>query len=347
MIICFVETEKAERAFFEEYLQGHEVRFAGSLKEVGADVEALSTFIYSRITPQFLDAHPKLRLIATRSTGFDHIDLPACQARGVRVASVPSYGDNTVAEHTFALILALSRRMRDSMNANKSERFTFESVRGFDLGGKTIGIVGSGRIGLHAIRIAKAFNMNVLVYDLHRQPFMGELLGFEYVPFEEVLTRSDIISLHLPLTPETFHLIDREALSKCKRGVIIINTARGGLIDTEALIEALDSGQVGGAGLDVLEEENVMKKEALHLIGDQIVDRLQSGIGPEELRASESDRIDELQRLIRNTELINRSNVVFTPHVAFNSVEAVRRINETTVKNLQNFAAGSPINLIA
>ena len=347
MIISFVETEKTEKPFFTEALPEHEVRFASSLEEVEPDVEALSTFIYSKVTAEFLDAHPNIRLIATRSTGFDHIDLGACRERGIKVSTVPSYGDNTVAEHTFALILALARRLIESMDIKDGERYSFESVRGFDLNQKTIGIVGSGRIGLHAIRIAKAFNMNVVAYDLNPQPFMADLLGFEYVSLDELLTRSDIISLHIPLMPATTHLLDREAFSKCKDGVVIINTARGGLIDTPALIEALDSGKVGGAGLDVLEEEQALHKEAMNIIGEQIVSRLQSGVDPEELRAEESDRVDEFQRLIRNTELINRPNVIFTPHVAFNSVEAVGRINATTVKNLKHFAAGRPSNLVS
>jgi D-lactate dehydrogenase len=347
MIICFVETEETERSFFKEALPEHEVRIVASLEDVEPDVEALSIFIYSRITPEFLDAHPNLRLIATRSTGYDHIEMAACRERGVTVSTVPSYGDNTVAEHTFALLLALSRRLRESMGANKGGRFSFESVRGFDLNQKTIGIVGSGRIGSHAIRIAKAFNMNVIAYDLVQQPFMADLLGFEYVPLDVLLARSDIISLHIPLMPATTHLLNRETFAKCKDGVVIINTARGGLIDTEALIEALDSGKVSGAGLDVLEEEHVFQKEAINIIGDQIVSRLQAGVDPEELRATESDRIDELQRLIRNTELINRTNVVFTPHTAFNSVEAVGRINATTVENLRSFDAGKPINVVS
>lgn len=346
MIIYFVETETSEETFFTEALARHDVRFATSLDKVDADAEALSTFIYSKVDSAFLDAHPKLRLIATRSTGFDHIDLNACRERSVLISIVPSYGDNTVAEHTFALILALSRRLRESMSANQSNHFSYEEVRGFDLYGKTLGVIGSGRIGLHTIRIAKAFGMQVVAYDLRPQPFMGEILGFEYLPMEELLGRADIITLHIPLFPATFHLLDRAAFAKCKRGVVIVNTARGALIDTNALLEALDNGTVRGAGLDVLEEERVLQKETMHIISDQIVSRLQSGIAPEELRASDPDRIGELQRLMRNAELIGRPNVVFTPHVAFNSVEAVERINCTTVRNIEAFVAGNPVNLV-
>ncbi len=344
MIIDLLETEPNEEAFFNEHLAAHTLRYPSDPAEVGADSEILSTFIYTKVDAAFLDAHPKLRLVSTRSTGVDHIDLAACRERGVTVSMVPSYGDNTVAEHAFGLILALSRRLRDSMQASQADAFSYESIRGFDLHGKTIGIVGSGRIGLHAIRIAKAFNMRVLAYDLRPQYFMGEILGFEYLPLSQLLPQCDLVSLHLPLIPDTFHLLNRATFAQCKRGVIIINTARGGLIDTEALIEALDSGQVGGAGLDVLEDERVLQRETMHIISDQIINRLQSGAPPGELRASDPERIGELRRLMRNAELIGRSNVVFTPHVAFNSVEAVARINQTTKENILSFIAGEPLN---
>ncbi len=344
MTIDLLETEPNEEAFFSEHLSGHTLRFASSPEEVEADSEILSTFIYTRVDAAFLDAHPRLRLVSTRSTGVDHIDLAACRERGVAVSMVPTYGDNTVAEHTFALILALSRRLRESMQASQADAFSYESIRGFDLHGKTIGIIGSGRIGLHAIRIAKAFNMRVVAYDLRPQYFMGEILGFEYLPLDSLLPQCDLLSLHLPLIPDTFHLLNRTTLAQCKPGVIIINTARGGLVDTEALIEALDSGQVGGAGLDVLEDERVLQREPMHIISEQIVSRLQSGTPPGELRASDPERIGELRRLMRNSELISRPNVVFTPHVAFNSVEAVERINQTTLENITSFLAGQVLN---
>ncbi len=347
MIIYFVETEDSEKNLFTQALPAHDVRVVDALDEVEADAEVLSTFIYSKIDVSFLDAHPNLRLVATRSTGYDHIDLSACRERKVQVSTVPTYGDNTVAEHTFALILALSRRLRECMNANRNDRFSYENIRGFELNNKTFGVIGSGRVGLHAIRIAKAFGMKVIAYDLHPQNFMAEILGFRYVPLDDLLARADIISLHIPLFPATYHLLDREAFAKCKRGVTVVNTARGALIDTDALLEALDSGIVGGAGLDVLEEERVLQKETMNIIGDQIVSRLQSGIALDELRASDPDRIGELQRLMRNADLIGRPNVIFTPHIAFNSVEAVERINTTTLHNIEAFVAGEAINLPA
>ena len=346
MVIYFVETEPGDQEFFAAALACHDLHFVGSLAEVEADAEVLSNFIHSKIGPRFLSAHPQLRLIASRSTGYDHIDLQACKKCNVRVAVVPSYGDHVVAEHAFALILALSRRLRESMEANKGPQFSYESVRGFHLRGKTFGAVGAGRIGLHTMQLAKAFGMEVLAYDLEPQTIFSDLLGFQYVALEEILARSDVISLHIPLSRSTYHLFNHDTFAKCKPGVIVINTARGGLIDTDALMEALELGIVRGAGLDVLEEERVLQKSTMDIIGEQIVSRVQSGTAPEHTREAAHGRIDELQRLMRNTALISRLNVVFTPHVAFNSVESVESIHAATARNIQAFAAGEPVNLV-
>lgn len=346
MKICFIETEPAEVARFKEELSGHDLIFADSLEEVGPETEVLSTFIYSRIDAAFLDAHPSLRCIATRSSGYDHIDLEECERRGVIVSFVRSYGENTVAEHTFALILSLSRRIRESLEANRSRRFSYEAIRGFDLEKKTLGVIGTGRIGMHSIRIAKAFEMRVLAYDIVEKPLVAAIRGFSYAPLDDVLREADILTLHIPLVASTHHLLDRAAFAKCKRGVLVINTSRGALIETDALVEALDSGIVGAAGLDVLEEERVMQREALNLIGDQIVSKLQSGLTSHELRVQNPSRIQELTGLMRNQELISRPNVVFTPHVAFNSVEAVDRIGRMTVDNIRAFIEGAPQNTV-
>lgn len=346
MIIYFVETEDAEQEFFTAGLPDDDLRYVDSLDEVGADAEGLAPLFYTQITASFLDAHPSLHFIASRSTAHDNIDIAACRQRQIQVATAPNYGDNTVAEHTFALILALSRRLRESMEAKESSHFTYESVRGFELKNKTLGVIGSGRVGLHVIRIAKAFGMQVVAYDLKPQLLMAEILGFEYRGMDELFSESDIITLHIPLLPNTHHLLDREAFAKCKHGVVVINTARGALIDTDALVEMLDNGTVRGVGLDVLEEERVLQKETMNIIGDQIVSRLQAGSAAHKVQPSNPERIREIQGLICNTELIARPNVVFTPHVAFNSVEALERINVATLQNLKAFIAGDAINLV-
>ncbi len=346
MNVYFTETEPQSEQFFETHLSETQIGFADDLAGVPEDVDCLSIFIGSRITDDFLKAHSNLRFITTRSTGVDHIEIQSCKKHGVTVSFVPNYGENTVAEHTFALLLAISRKIRPALTVHAA-KFSFESFRGFDLKDKTIGIVGAGRIGLHVVRIAKAFGMNVIAHDIHRAELIAEVLGFEYVSFDDLLGRSDIISLHAPLTADTFHLLNRETLQKCRPGAIILNTARGALIDTPALIDALNSGHVGGAGLDVLEDERLFRSNASKLVADQIIADLQRISSPEETHMRNPQRLADIQSLKANEALLSRSNVVFTPHIAFNSAEAVRRIDEVTVQNIQAFMAGKPINIVA
>ena len=344
MIIYFVETESEEQEFFAERLGAHDLRFVSQLEEVGEDAEVISIFINSRITTEFLAAHPQLRFIATRSTALDHIDLPACGERKVAIANVSDYGFATVAEHTFALILALSRRLREVMIAPKGGRFSYAAARGFELAGKTLGIIGMGRIGQRVAELAHAFQMSVLAFDIDHPDGLEKSLDFKYVPLEELLRGSDIVSLHTPLTAGTYHILNRETLAKCRKGVYIVNTARGSLIDTHALREALDSGQVGGAGLDVLQDERVMRQPVSHIITADIVQHLRSDALAHDAR--DADRVRELEELMLGDAVLSRSNVVFTPHVAFNSVEAVARVQEITVESITAFAKGQPVNIV-
>lgn len=346
MSLYFLETEKPEREFFAQELDDLDPEFGEAPEDIPADAGTLSIFIYSGITREFLDRHPKLRFIASRSTGVDHIDLRACAEQGVVVSNVPSYGENTVAEHTFALILALSRRLREALQANVKRDFSFESIRGFDLKNKTLGILGSGKVGLHVARIARGFGMRVLAYDVAPQPFLGEILDFDYVGLDELLRRSDIITVHLPLIESTCHLLNRDAFAKCKHGVLIINTARGRLIDTRALSEAMESGVVAGAGLDVIEDERVFRKRFAQIVAEQITDHLHSDTPAQEPSRANPERARELQELLTQDVILARANVVFTPHIAFNSVEAIERINRTTVENIRAFLAGKPINVV-
>jgi D-lactate dehydrogenase len=290
------------------------------------DVEIVSPFIYSKLTADVLAQMPKLKLVTTRSTGFDHIDVAECSRRGVTVCNVPSYGENTVAEHTFALILALSRKVHEAFVRVRQGNFSLDGLRGFDLKDKTIGVIGAGHIGLHVIRIARGFGMRVLAFDVKRDNFLAEVLGFEYAELDELLGRSDIISLHAPYNKHTHHLIHPGNITKIKQGAVLINTSRGGLVDTDALLKALDEGILAGAGLDVLEgEETVLEESAL--LGDKT--------NPELLR-----------RAIQNHLILKKPNVVFTPHNAFNSQEALERILDTTAGNIAAFAAGAPKNVV-
>jgi D-lactate dehydrogenase len=294
------------------------------LDEVAA-TEVLSPFIHSRVDAGALERLPRLRLVATRSTGVDHIDLEACAARGIAVANVPTYGENTVAEHTFALILGLSRRLIGAERKGRRADFDLSGLQGFDLKGRTLGVVGAGRIGLHVIRIARAFGMAVVVSDPNREELLAEVLGFDYVELDELLERSDVVSLHAPAVPATHHMIDAAALARMRPGALLINTARGALVDTEALVAALDSGRLGGAGLDVFEgEEHVGEDYELLAQGGE--DRVRLALG---------------RRL-----LADRDDVILTPHNAFNSREAVERIAATTAQNIAAFLAGESLNRV-
>ena len=337
--MCFVELEDEAKALFEETFAEHEVLFVERLDEVPDDTEIVSVFITEKIDGAFLDDHPLIRLIATRSTGCDHIDLDVCDKRGVGVANVGNYGENTVAEHTFALMLALSRRLKDSERAVRTGRFSRERLRGFDLRGKTLGVVGAGRVGLHVIRIGAGFGMRVLAYDEAPHSFYSELLDFRYVDFEELLRESDMITLHVPLSPTTRHMINRDALALCRPGVLLINTARGGLIDSGALIAALDAGQVAGVGLDVLEDERVFRGGATQILTEKIAERVRSSAGTM-IRETSAQRVSEFSKLVAHHRLLNRPEVVLTPHVAFNSHEAMERLNGITIENINAYLNG-------
>ncbi len=333
MKIAFYELEEWERGELEKGLfQNHTLHLTDeplTEKTLGAarDAEIVSVFIYSALNRATLDRLPNLKLIATRSTGFDHIDLAGCRERGILVANVPSYGENTVAEHTFALILTLSRNIHKAFVHTLAKEIPFRELRGFDLAGKTLGVVGAGRIGLHTIKIAKGFGMRVLAYDVRQEPLLAEVLNFRYVPLEELLCASDIISLHCPYSPRTHHLLNADNIRHIQRGALLINTARGGLIDPAALTQALDEGILAGAGLDVLEGEELLKDER-QILAQPLAQ-------------------DKLRTALLNHSLLNRDNVIITPHIGFNSREAVQRILETTLANIRAFLHDQPQNLVA
>lgn len=305
--------------FFHDHLDAEQcVQFA--------DSEAIVVFIWTRVSRAVIESLPHLRLVLTMSTGYDHIDLQACRERGITVCNVPHYGENTVAEHTFALILSLSRKLHAAYFQGLRGEYRIRELRGFDLYGKTLGVVGAGNIGLHVIRIARGFGMRVLAYDARPHPLLAEVLGFTYTDLDTLLRESDIVSLHVPATPETYHLINRDTLSKMKRGALLINTARGSVVDTEALLWALEEGILAGAGLDVIEGEEFIKEESALL----------------RMPVAE----ETLKKVVQAHLLLRRENVVFTPHIAFNSHEAVQRILDTTLENLKAYLEGRPQNVV-
>jgi D-lactate dehydrogenase len=276
------------------------------------DSDVISVFIHSKVDEKQIDKCSNLKLIATRSTGIDHINLNYASAKNIQVKNVALYGENTVAEHTFALMLSLSRKIHESYIETARGNFSTTGLMGFDLKDKTIGIIGGGRIGLHVARMARSFGMHVRVYDIHKDNFMSELINFKYLSLDELLKTSDIISLHVPLNTQTYHLINKNTISKMKDGIIIINTARGGLINNQDLIESLESGKIYGAGLDVLEGEEFLFEENI----------------------SNSPIENAAKVIVESTLLSKMPNVVITPHNAFNSIEAVHRIIDTTIENI-------------
>ncbi|MCD6385549.1 hydroxyacid dehydrogenase [Candidatus Sumerlaeota bacterium] len=331
MKIAFFEIKGWEKKYLRKRIREHRLEFYNepltpeNVKKI-KDFEIVSVFIYSRIDKHILAVLPKLKLITTRSTGFDHIDLKVCKQRKILVCNVPFYGENTVAEHTFALILSLSRNIHKSYMRTLRADFSIEGLKGFDLKGKTLGVVGAGRIGLHVIRIAKSFGMNVLAYDVQQDNFLAEVLGFTYVSLEELFKKSDIITLHVPYNKSTHHLINKDSIKLIKKGAILINTARGGVVDTEALIEALDKKILSGVGLDVLEGEELIKEEKQLLY--------------------DPNKLQILGNIVKDHILLRKDNVVFTPHIGFYSQEALERILQTTVENIAGYLNGNPQNIV-
>ncbi|MDD3531367.1 MAG: NAD(P)-dependent oxidoreductase [Candidatus Pacebacteria bacterium] len=332
MKIHYFSGEAWEETFIREKLAGENVVFhaesLGALPDLAdSDADVLCTFIESPIGEAEMSRFPALKLIATRSTGYDHIDLARAAARGITVVNVPFYGENTVAEFAFALLLALSRRIIDADERVRAGTFSPKDLRGFDLAGKTLGVIGCGHIGMHVIKMANGFSMNVLGFETHPDEAKAKAAHFTYTPLSELLAQSDIITLHVPYNEHTHHLINKENIGSIKKGAYLINTARGAVVETDALVEALKSGTLAGAALDVLEEE-----------GD-LAD-------PTALLASPHPKEEELRILLENHYLIEHPRVIVTPHLAFNTQEAVERILSTTTENIRSFRAGTPTNIV-
>lgn len=332
MFISFYDTMPGEQQRFIELLAETDFQYEFksepcSLGNSNPDAEIISIFSPSKMTRDVLEKFPKLKLIATRSTGFDHIDLVTTQERGITVVNVPKYGEETVAEYAFMLLLALSRKLLPTAEQIESGNVDISLLQGFDLAGKTIGIIGTGKIGQHVIRIAQAFGMEVIAYDAYPNDTVAKEFAFTYVSLEELATRSDVISLHAPGTAETHHLINEQLLSKMKLTAVLINTARGSLVDTSALVKALGARKLAGAALDVVEHE-----ELLH------------GLAAPRAATEEVDN-DKAQAILDLLSLKTMPQVILTPHNAFNTIEAVDRIRQTTVQNIIEFTNGTPTNI--
>lgn len=291
-----------------------EPRLTTATAPLAAEHEAVSAFVNDDLSAPVLDQLAQLgvRWIALRSAGYNNVDLKAAERHGIQIARVPAYSPYAVAEHALGLILALNRHIHRAYNRVREGNFSLDGLMGFDLHGKTAGIVGTGTIGRVFASLLSGFGMRMLASDPYPNDEAREL-GVEYVELDELLTESDVISLFAPLTKQTHHMIDSAAIGQMKPGTMLINTSRGALIDTPAVIEGLKSGQIGALGLDVYEEEGPLffEDRSTTVITDDVF-----------------------------TRLLTFPNVVITGHQAFFTVEAVEHIAETTVANLRAFAQG-------
>jgi D-lactate dehydrogenase len=273
----------------------------GDVLTAARDAEVLSIFVNTPITTAILAKLPNLKLLCTRSVGFNHIDLDACRARGIVVCHVPDYGSHVIAEHVFALLLSTLRNIPQANARVQSGEFDYHGLRGMSLKGKTIGIVGTGRIGRGVAAIAHGFGMHILAVDVCRVPAIQETLGVQYVEMHELLAQSDVISLHVPESPDTHHMIDAKAFAAMKNGVVLVNTARGELIDSGALLNALESGNIRYALLDVLEHEH---------------------------------------NFTENARLIKHPRVVATPHIAFYADDSMRNMYVDCFESIMQWTDG-------
>jgi D-lactate dehydrogenase len=327
MKIGFFDIREDEEHFIKSALSENELIFSTDpINESNfsnyPDLEVVSTHTASRVSNTVINGLSNLKFIATRTMGFDHIDTKLSGEKNILISNVPTYGENTVAEFAFGLIFSLARKLPQAIqNVKDSKQFNIDGLLGFDLKGKTIGVIGTGHIGTHVIKIAKGCDMNVVAYDAYPNGELSLSLNFEYKSLEDVLQFSDVISLHVPYLPSTHHLINSQNIHFIKKGAILVNTARGQVIETQALLQALKDELLSGAAMDVLEDENAFKPNAN--TGD---------IDPQ---------IIEL-----NKQLMEMPNVYITPHLAFDSKEALQRVLDTTVENIKAFEKNTPINLI-
>ncbi|MDP3993018.1 MAG: NAD(P)-dependent oxidoreductase [bacterium] len=330
-VVCF-EVEPWEQEFLKDKLQ-HKVeleffnhRLTYDNMHEAAQANYVVSFIYSDLSHQVLTHLRHLKGIATMSVGVDHIDLEEAENRRIVVSNVPAYGPNTVAEHTMALLLAMSRKIVESVERTRDGVYEYTGLSGWDLSGKTLAVVGTGKIGAHVAQIAHGLDMKLIGFDPHPNTELTERFGLEYMPLNDVLGKADVITVHVPLTPENKHMLSTEQFKLMKKGVVILNTARGGLIDATALLAALDDSTVAQAGIDVLEDEGLLKEEKQFF--------------------SSYFKLKDYQMAMADHALMRHPKVLLTPHNAFNSKESMRNILNTTVENVEGMVSGDPVNTV-
>lgn len=318
MKIAFFDTKAYDRPSFERYadtfgvnIKFLETKLNADTAELARGCDAVCVFVNDSVTSEVIDrlVQMDIRILALRCAGFNNVDMKYAYGK-IHVLRVPAYSPYAVAEHTMALLLTSIRRIHKAYIRSRDFNFSLGGLTGFDLHGKTVGVIGTGRIGRVFIDICRGFGMKVLAYDLFPNHSIEDGENIRYVELDTLLRESDIISLHCPLSDDTYHIIDAAALEKCRRGVVLINTSRGALVDAEALLSAILSRRVGAACLDVYEEESDLffEDNSGHIMED-----------------------DTLARLI------SMPNVIVTSHQAFLTEEALDNIAETTILNLVGF----------
>lgn len=322
MKIAFFSTKTYDREFFDRYVTTHQITYyEGRLRmptvELTKGCDAVCVFVNDRLNAEVIAALKQngVKLIALRCAGFNNVDLEAAKEKGIRVVRVPAYSPHAVAEHAVALILTLNRKTHKAYNRVREGNFSLERLTGFDLYGKTIGVIGTGKIGQAFCNIMLGFGSKVLAFDLIEDKELAAK-GVEYVPLIDVLQQSDIISLHCPLNEQTSHIINKQTIEMMKEGVMLVNTSRGGLIDTINVIEGLKNGKIGYLGLDVYEQEEKLffKDLSENIIQDDVIMRL-----------------------------LSFPNVLITSHQGFFTEEALIQIAQTTLDNIDAFEAGQPL----
>lgn len=330
-IIVYDSTENERNAFLVLSAE-HQVEFIDeqlSENNCVSDADIISIFVSSKANAKILSKFDNLGLIAARSTGFNNIDIKAANKRNIAVSTVPTYGEHTVAEYVFALTLMLTRKMRGAINQVQTAEINSDLIHGNDLYGKHLGIIGAGKIGRRVARIAKAFGMKVHISDPYVNESVITKMGCYKCSLGDLLQRSDIVTLHTPLTADTKHMMSKKQFDSIKKGAILINTARGELVDTKELVRALDEGILSAAGIDVLEDEQYLDADEEELM----------------LTHGRPTNIS-LEHALEINILKNKPNVIITSHNAYNTVEAIKRINDTTVDNINNFLRSTPSNVI-
>ncbi len=328
MMISFFDTTVDEQALFISLLPGgHRLSFhTGSLIKENASVIKETDILYvrsfSQVTSDVLRLLPKIKFIATRSTGFDNIDIGFCKKQGIIVSNVPSYATNAVAEHTLGLLLAFAHHIVACAHKTREGSFA-EGPQGFEISGKTIGIIGLGNIGSRVAQIVKGFGMHVLVTTKHPTQARARKYGVTFVDIPTLLQKSDVVSFHVPLTEETFHMLNMNNIASLKHGNILINTSRGEVIETKAIAWALQHGILYGAGLDVLENERGLKE-----------------FTGKRLTAS------DITALNHNHKLMTDPRVLVTPHNAYHTKEAIDTILRISAENIIAFLNKKPINRV-